>query len=862
MPQSLDLSKFKTSSEPSLDLSKFGQQEPDLSIPDDISNENIPEEQPKSGWLSKAWHFATDPLTDAPSRFADSINKYVGSGKYYIGSNESPLSAFGSGALQGLGDVASSFTSPLNLATLAASGGASLAGKMALSEVAEALHYATKGLSAPIAAHGAYEVVRPDASMSQRGFGLAELAGGMAGMKSHMPEVASSLVDRGAEMKSPVFDDPAGMNWVNEELNKLRAGKYNQDVRPPGPWDENAGVNTETKTPGMTDDQLYDMARKRQGMGEELPVEEIRNSGPIKEDFDPSKLNFEDTLKSSLKDRMNKVTGEESPEPQLDLSAFQKMEAAGEFSGDRTTGSFEAPAGSLEDVPNMPKGTAEGVSNDMAEFNEAPTGKVGAEEPISEIADAEGLKTQTGQPPNKPPTGPLDFEQLDPEIPVTRRKAPEYKEPGKINKALDTFKNLMSVDLPFVTSAAFRQTRPLSFTKAWFEAWGKAAKAFGSQAANDSINAAIHEGKYFKPKYQPIYNSKGELVRYSEMPSYAEKIGLKLMDKGRLDEQLGHGFAEQALGPYSKYIRASNRSYTTFTNHVLAETATKLLNQLESSGNRNNMVMAREIAKFVNDGVGRGELRLDTGNKKLNSTLNFEQSAKKIGNVLWSPRNLSSRVAFFNPATYMQASPAMKKQYFYGLTRVLASWGAFSKLAQFAGAKVSGDPTNSDFGKVKIGNTRIDPSGGYGPIAVLLARYGMGEKTSSSFGNKVSQLGEGYKPETTTSLVGDYLYNQLPPAQRFAFDLLNASSKTPLHVNDRLVQSVLPFYATDIMQLASKDPSLAAIVGLSSSVGFGGQTYGSGKDFGKSVLLPEKYDFDITNPHPGKAIKKMFSLGR
>src|SRR5207247_8265518 len=90
------------------------------------------------------------------------------------------------GATEGLSNVASSLTSPLSLATMAASGGAvrGIPGASML----------TRALSLPIAAHGAYQVATGK-TPSEQLFGAAEMAGGGAGM-FHVPPI------RGGRIKS------------------------------------------------------------------------------------------------------------------------------------------------------------------------------------------------------------------------------------------------------------------------------------------------------------------------------------------------------------------------------------------------------------------------------------------------------------------------------------------------------------------------------------------------------------------------------------------------------------------------------------------------------------------------------------
>ena len=97
------------------------------------------------------------------------------------------------GVEQGAADVVTGLASPLNLATTAATMGSAPALEAGYAGAARGLNLAGRALSAPVAAHGAYEMVRPDATWGERGMGLTELAGGAAGTMQPMPIKKGSI---------------------------------------------------------------------------------------------------------------------------------------------------------------------------------------------------------------------------------------------------------------------------------------------------------------------------------------------------------------------------------------------------------------------------------------------------------------------------------------------------------------------------------------------------------------------------------------------------------------------------------------------------------------------------------------------
>lgn len=471
------------------------------------------------------------------------------------------------------------------------------------------------------------------------------------------------------------------------------------------------------------------------------------------------------------------------------------------------------------------------------------------------------------RPPRGSPQGPkpalVTKAQLDPNVPVEVRK-PDVAKPSRYGRVISELfgapRSLQSVDLPGITSAAFRQSRPLAFTSEWFKAWGAAAKAFRGDEFLAQSKAKIQNSKYGQPQYQPIMDNYGRITKYKEMPSIEEKLGLATADmKAHREEAIASSLAEK-IPLYGRYVKASNRAYTAFLNELRNSYFEKLADGAEASGRSvlTDEVLGKKLADFVNNATGRGSLKFIGGK------LNAEGLAEELGMALYSPRALSARLSFMNPHSYMQADALVRKEYWKGLARLTASWGAFSGAASLLpGASVSVDPNNTDFGKVRIGNTRIDPGAGFQQLLVLLhreapqiniggANYGGGgtvpstgpqrESDMSTFGSSkrssLKPFGATQLSPTRWSLPGTYMANQMNPTAALIKDMLRATQKQPVDLSDRALQLVLPMFATDIADAAKEDEYVAAeFAPFISSTGGGVQTYEKG-DFGKPKITP------------------------
>src|SRR5262245_16033136 len=131
---------------------------PDSPAPSTVVAAPTVEPETEESMLSKGWHMLSDPLTTAPSRFARSISadidQPVNEDYNYFTGLKARAKGFFAGATEGAGDLLSSLTSPINLATAALSGGSSLAGKTGLTSIANAASMGAKGAGALTAAHG------------------------------------------------------------------------------------------------------------------------------------------------------------------------------------------------------------------------------------------------------------------------------------------------------------------------------------------------------------------------------------------------------------------------------------------------------------------------------------------------------------------------------------------------------------------------------------------------------------------------------------------------------------------------------------------------------------------------------------
>lgn len=413
---------------------------------------------------------------------------------------------------------------------------------------------------------------------------------------------------------------------------------------------------------------------------------------------------------------------------------------------------------------------------------------------------------------------------------------------------IDSSRGLASdlVNLPralqssFDLSFGFRQGLGMIHTKSWWKnMWGNAAKSF----KNENVYNGIMDEITSRPNYRRVTDSNGVM-----QPSFAEKAGLQitdLHDLGNREEAIMSTLAERVPG-----VRASNRSYNAAANTIRADNFDKLIEdaeaiykaaketgkarpgflvrrydpeQAELLNPRTNLELARKIADYVNTASGRGSLG------------RLERSASNLNAVLFSPRLMASRLKMMNPATYVKQDPFVRKEYLKSVLGLASAWGTFAGLGAMAGADVSTDPNSTDFGKIKIGNTRFDPAGGFQQYLVLANRLGS-SYTSNTEGEE-TRLGEGFGTPTKGDIVIRFLKNKLAPVPGFAADFMFANENQPFDMSDRSVRMFTPIMLQDLSEIIQGDPEFAELLGIPlAAIGLGVQTYDERGDEPTSVI--------------------------
>jgi hypothetical protein len=149
-------------------------------------------------------------------------------------------------------------------------------------------------------------------------------------------------------------------------------------------------------------------------------------------------------------------------------------------------------------------------------------------------------------------------------------------------------------------------------------------------------------------------------------------------------------------------------------------------------------------------------------------------------------------------------------------------------LAAAAGAQVEKDPRSSDFGKIKVGNTRWDMWGGFQQYARIFAQLMSGQTKSSNTGEVYDLKGDKFPYKTRLDQLGSFFRGKLAPVPGLAVDLLAGKNVVGQEIDpvNKAYELFVPMIAQDIQDAWKEQGAKSLLtVGVPSSLGVGVTTY-------------------------------------
>lgn len=377
---------------------------------------------------------------------------------------------------------------------------------------------------------------------------------------------------------------------------------------------------------------------------------------------------------------------------------------------------------------------------------------------------------------------------------------------------------------------------PKSWVTKLHDNFGQAMNLPRAIMATADLSAPLRQGVFLVGRPKQWIPAFGDMLRYSisekayqkdmaalrTSPNYdiMEASGLKLTDASSSkltsrEEAFMSNWSEK-IPVFGMIARSSNRSYTGFLNKLRANTFDDLYKKAQETGVlEKRPLVAKSIANFVNTASGRGDLGA------------FERAAVILNSVFFSPRLMASRLNLLNPVYYMKLDPFVRKEALKSLISFASAAIAVTSLAKMAGAQVGDDPRSSDFGKIKIGDTRYDPYGGFQQYIVAATRLLTGQMVSSTTGREI-HLGEGFKATTRLDIAQRVFETKEAPIASFITSMLRGQTATGQAFNlpTEVVDRFIPMLYQDMFDLQREWGAKGYLMAVPGLFGVGVQTYG------------------------------------
>lgn len=354
-------------------------------------------------------------------------------------------------------------------------------------------------------------------------------------------------------------------------------------------------------------------------------------------------------------------------------------------------------------------------------------------------------------------------------------------------------------------SAIFRQGWKTMFTNPGI--WMKNAVKSFSDIANTL------RGK------EALDETKADIISRENYP-LMKKGGLAV---GTKEEAFPGSFMSKVPG-LARLYKASEQAYTAFVYRLRADLFDKYVELAKQSGvDLNAEGNVEGMAKVINSLTGRGHLG------------RAEKGAELVNNLFFSPRFVKSHFdtyllhplgAEVGRGTFAQKMAVKNMaKIVVGNALMLGIIHAIDKDA------VELDPRSSDFGKVKIGDTRFDLSGGAASVATLAARI-LADSSKSSSTGEINSLSSGKFGATTKfQVMIDFMAGKASPIASVFIDYGKGKDRSgkPVTVGGEISNLLIPLPITNAYELYN-DPNSANMLAtiIADGLGISTNTYAPG----------------------------------
>ena len=363
---------------------------------------------------------------------------------------------------------------------------------------------------------------------------------------------------------------------------------------------------------------------------------------------------------------------------------------------------------------------------------------------------------------------------------------------------------------------------------------GQAVAAGRFREVGEAMKKSL-AGAYSK---QRAFELEAEFKDRALAPEYRRaRLGISDID-GPLSK--GEEEIQTSLLKFIPGLSASSRAYLIFLNSLRMDLFDLGYQTLGKTETMNDAEM-KQLANGINISSGRGNIGpLDRVAPQLNFVMFAPRFvASRFQMVLGSPFLLGKEITHqvaraAGKPSFVGGSSRVRKLLIKEVARSFVGQAMFYSMAYlFFGDDdefdIEWNPRSSDFGKLRFGNTRIDPLRGLSQVVVFLSRFATGESKNPVTQNITSIEDPNFFKQLDLDLVGtNFFKSKLSPvsglirtlATRKPFD----RDETPLETAGGYVLPMTGFDIADAIQEQGVTKSTA--MGIAAFFGAGLQTFG------------------------------------
>src|SRR6185369_675621 len=362
----------------------------------------------------------------------------------------------------------------------------------------------------------------------------------------------------------------------------------------------------------------------------------------------------------------------------------------------------------------------------------------------------------------------------------------------------------------------------LNLSRAIMTSWD--VSAVFRQGGFISLGNPVRAAKALGPMFKALLSEKNAATVEAEIAArpnaklYAQsKLFLAPREGARLtsmEEAFMSRLASKIPG-----VAASGRAYVTFLNRLRADTFDALHESL-TSGKTATPAELEAISNYINIATGRGNLGKAAG------------AAETLSTAFFAPRLVASRFQLLAGEPAYRGSAQTRYLVAKEYAKFLGGLAVVYGLGKLAGASINTDPRSTDFGKMKWGNTRVDPLAGLSQVTVLLSRLASGKMVNSK-GQVAPIRGKvAFGHPTSADLIARFLRTKLSPVVGDVVDVLTGKNVVGETVTPKTVamNAVIPLSMSDIYSVMQEQGVTAGTaIAILSLFGMSVQNYDTNK---------------------------------